>query len=82
MAEAVTVPAAVSMLRIERCRDPLKWYAGLVRQTVPNLGMMSNPAEWRSREPGGRINFIAPNDAVPVVVSVEVPVTAIAGGNG
>jgi len=76
MAE-VTVPAAVSMLRITRCRDPLKWYAPLVGQLVPNLGMMASPAEWRSREPGGRVNFVAQDDAVPVVVTVGIPVESI-----
>lgn len=82
MAEAVTVLAGVSMLRIERCRDPLKWYAGMIGKFVPNLGYHHDSNEWRSREPAGYINFIARDDAVPVVVTVEVPMSMIPDGDG
>lgn len=69
MAEAV-IPAAVPMLLIERCRDPLMWYAGLVGQMVPNLGMYSE-GDWRSREPSGYTNIVKAGDALPVVVTVQ-----------
>lgn len=68
MAEAV---AAVSMLLIERCRDPLMWYAGLVGQLVPNCGMYPE-GDWKSREPDGYSNIVKAGDARPVVVTVQI----------
>lgn len=69
MAEMMT--AAVSMLLIERCRDPLMWYAGMVGQLVDNLGMYPE-GDWRSREPDGHTNIVKAADARPVVVTIYV----------
>lgn len=48
MAEAV-IPAAVPMLLIERCRDPLMWYAGLAGRSSSwrgwRLAEMKTPAK-------------------------------------
>ena len=70
MAEIV-IPAAVPMLLIERCRDPLMWYAGLVGQMVANLGMYPE-GDWKSREPSGYTNIVKAGDARPVVVTIHV----------
>lgn len=64
----------VSRLLIERCRDPLLWYAPLVGQTVPNLGYDPTLPGWWSREPAGWRNIVREGDASPVVVGVEVTV--------
>lgn len=66
-----TVPAAVPMLLIERCRDPLMWYAGLVGQLVDNLGMYPE-GDWKSREPAGFTNIVKAGDSRPVVVTVQI----------
>jgi hypothetical protein len=66
-----TVPAAVPMLLIERCRDPGMWYAGMVGELVQNLGMFPD-GDWRSREPYGYINSVKAGDARPVVVTIHV----------
>lgn len=48
-------------LLITGCRDPLRWYAGLVGQRVPYLGDVGN--EYKSREPEGFVNFVHYKDA-------------------
>ena len=73
MAE-VRQAVAVSRLLIERCSDPLLWYAPLVGQTVPNLGYDQTLPGWWSREPEGWRNLVYERDASPVVVSVDVEV--------
>ena len=44
-------------IKITGCRDPRRWYAGLIGQTVPYLNEASN-GEWKSRQPGGPVNFV------------------------
>ena len=55
-------------LLIKDCKDPLRWYADLIGQTVEYLGDAGN--EWKSREPAGYINFVQYCDAEIVIVEV------------
>jgi len=48
-------------LLIMQCPDRMRWYAGLVGQLVPYLGDAGG--EYKSREPGGYINFVQYADA-------------------
>ena len=48
-------------LLITGCRDPMRWYASLIGETVPYLGDMGD--EWKSREPAGYVNFVQYYDA-------------------
>lgn len=57
------------VLLIEKCPDPLKWYAKLVGEFVPLLAVEGN--EYRSQEPAGYINFVAMVDAIPVWLNRE-----------
>lgn len=51
-------------LKINRCTDPMKWYAGLVGECVPLLG--EEPDCFRSVEPAGYTNFVDKSDATVV----------------
>lgn len=51
-------------LKIVKCNSALKWYANLVGQYVPLLGI--GETEYKSREPEGYINFVSKEDAVIV----------------
>jgi hypothetical protein len=51
----------MQVLLIKQCPDKMRWYAGLVGQTVPYLGDVGN--EYKSREPEGFINFVQYADA-------------------
>jgi len=59
----------IPMLRILRCSDPMRWYAGLVGKNVPDLGF--DPVSgWRSKEPAGYTNFVLGQDANRIKVYV------------
>ena len=73
------VVVGVPRLVIERCSDPLLWYAPLVGKTVPNLGWDESLPGWWSREPAGYKNIVRAQDASAVVVGVEVTVPPPAG---
>jgi hypothetical protein len=47
----------------------MRWYKGMIGETVPYLGTMRNPAEYKSREPSGLINFVQIKDAE--IVEIE-----------
>jgi hypothetical protein len=51
-------------LLIVRCRDNLKWYAGLIGKTVPFLAVEGK--EYRSMQPEGYINYVSCDDAIIV----------------
>ena len=56
-------------IRIIGCGDPLKWYADKIGQDVECSGTVIGPGtsggkEYRCRDEGGYINFVAGNDAV------------------
>ena len=55
-------------LLIVRCGDSLRWYAGLVGKQVPYLGD-AGCGEYKSREPGGYVNFVQQADAEIVDVA-------------
>ena len=59
----------VRLLKVTRCQDGMMWYAPLVGEYVPCLGMTQG--EWQSRDPSGYSNFIA--EANARVVHVFVP---------
>ncbi len=50
-------------LRITRCTDGMRWYAGLIGKTVPFIRIVRNPDEYQSREPSGLTNFVQVKDA-------------------
>lgn len=58
------------LLKVTRCQDAQMWYAKLVGEYVPCLGLSSG--EWKSRQPTGYSNFIAQANAH--VVHVFVPI--------
>lgn len=58
-------------LKIKRCGDSMRWYKDLIGQTVPYLGTMRNPSEYKSREPSGLINFVQIADAEIVEINHE-----------
>ena len=58
------------LLKVTRCQDAQMWYAKLVGEYVPCLGLSSG--EWKSRQPTGYSNFIS--EANARVVHVFVPV--------
>lgn len=51
------------VLLIERCPDPLMWYAGMIGKEVPYLGEWKAESLYKSREPAGYINVVKFNDA-------------------
>lgn len=56
-------------IRIIGCGDPMKWYADKIGQDVEYNGTVIGPGisggtEYRCRDDGGYINFVAGNDAV------------------
>ena len=46
----------------------MRWYRGLIGQTVPYLRDVGN--EWKSREPAGYVNFVQYDDGEIVEVDV------------
>lgn len=63
-------------LLITGCSDPLRWYAPLVGQVVPMLGDVGN--EYRSREPGGAVNFVQYADARLIADDADPALEALA----
>jgi hypothetical protein len=61
---------AARVLKITRCRDPLRWYSGMIGQTVPDLGD-DGDRFFRSREPSGLVNFVHRDDALRLVSFVK-----------
>ena len=61
---------SIPMLRITTCSDPLLWYADQVGQLVP-LEADDGQYGYRSREPGGHVNFVKREDARPTKVRVH-----------
>ena len=59
----------VRLLKVTRCQDGMMWYAPLVGEYVPCLGMTQG--EWQSRDPRGYSNFIAEANARVVHVFVH-----------
>lgn len=59
----------VPLLKVMRCQDGLMWYAKLVGEYVPYLGLSGG--EYRSRAPSGYSNFIAQDNARVVHVFVS-----------
>lgn len=59
----------VRLLKVMRCQDAMMWYAPLVGEYVPCLGMTQG--EWKSRDPSGYSNFIAQDNARVVHVFVS-----------
>lgn len=59
----------VRLLRVTRCQDSMMWYAPLVGEYVPCLGL--DHGEWKSRQPSGFSNFIAEDNARVVHVFVH-----------
>lgn len=59
----------VRLLKVMRCQDAMMWYAPLVGEYVPCLGL--DHGEWRSRAPSGYSNFIAQDNARVVHVFVS-----------
>lgn len=59
----------VRLLKVMRCQDAMMWYAPLVGEYVPCLGL--DHGEWRSRQPSGYSNFIAQDNARVVHVFVS-----------
>lgn len=57
------------MLKITGCRDPLMWYADMVGELVPFLGVW--PEAYASREPAGHVNRVEFSDAEPVMTNDE-----------
>ena len=53
-------------LLIKQCPDGMRWYRGLIGQTVPFLRDVGD--EYKSREPAGYINFVQYEDAEIVEV--------------
>lgn len=51
----------VRMLKVTACQDGLVWYAKMVGEYVPCLGL--EHGEWKSRAPSGYTNFIPENNA-------------------
>jgi hypothetical protein len=45
---------------IKKCNDQQKWYADMIGFTVPYLG--NTGQEFKSREPGGFVNFVSYTD--------------------
>lgn len=63
MSRVVTIP----MLHIQKCSDPLRWYAHLVGRNVPAMGY--DPINgWKSKERAGYANYILSQDADRVEV--------------
>ncbi len=58
------------VLRIVQLPQSRTWYSDKLGQLVPLTGFV--PGSWRSREPDGRINFVAQKNAEMVVVPVPV----------
>lgn len=54
-------------LLITQCRDSMRWYSGMIGQTVPYLGDMGD--EYKSREPSGYINFVQYQDSTIINTS-------------
>lgn len=59
----------VPLLKVMRCQDAQMWYAKLVGEYVPYLGLSGG--EWKSRQPSGYSNFIAEDNARVVHVFVS-----------
>ena len=57
-------PKRVSQVLIQKCNDPLKWYADKVGRVVDVLG--EDLHEYKARDKGGYVNFISKDDAIPV----------------
>ena len=57
-------------LLITSCKDPLRWYASLIRETVAYLGDMGD--EYKSREPAGYVNFVQYCDAEIIEEDTDV----------
>lgn len=52
-------------LLITQCKDPMRWYAGMVGELVECLGYAGN-GEYKSREPSGCVNFVLVGDCIVV----------------
>jgi len=50
----------VKVLRINSCKDGMKWYRNMIGSIVPLLDIEQN--EYKSREPAGYINFVSLED--------------------
>lgn len=57
------------LLKVTACQDGLMWYAKMVGEYVPCLGL--EHGEWKSRTPTGYSNFIAEDNARVVHVFVS-----------
>lgn len=63
----------MKMLKIIGCNDHMLWYADLVGQRVPYLGIDTDPRGpiYWSREPAGYKNLVFCQDAVLVDLDTE-----------
>lgn len=55
------------MLLITGCKDPMRWYSGMVGQMVPFIKDVGT--EYQSREPEGHINFVQKDECMVVDAS-------------
>ena len=52
------------VLKVTKCSDGMMWYADMVGQTVPYLGVWSDSLDvYVSREPAGYVNIVKKVDA-------------------
>ena len=54
----------VNQVLIQKCADPMKWYADKVGKVVDVIG--EEATEFKARDNGGYINFISKDDAIRV----------------
>ena len=59
-------------LLIKQCPDQMRWYRGMIGKFVPFIGIVTNPVEFKSREPEGYINFVQPEDCEVIHATNEL----------
>ena len=57
-------PKRASKVLVQKCNDPMKWYADKVGQVVDIIS--EEATEFKARDNGGYVNFISKKDAVRV----------------
>ena len=58
------VPTYKNQVLVQKCNDPLKWYADQVGLVVNIIG--EDLHEYKARDKGGYVNFISKDDAIRV----------------